>query len=149
MWATAWHSRVCHWFRTIARQTHRTPRSRTQTHRHRHRRTTEIAAIGIMSTHFSGNAADTKQYTAREAVTVRFGFTLRGPETLRPAQFSLISTLLLSKFRSPPQSALVKDPQQIADQQNHQHCSKPYACASTGPPTAVAVISAAHPENQH
>jgi hypothetical protein len=31
---------------------HRTPRSRTQTHGQRHRRTTEIAAIGIMSTHF-------------------------------------------------------------------------------------------------
>jgi putative transposase len=38
--------------RTIARQTDRAPRSRTQTHDLHHRRTTKIAAIGIMSTHF-------------------------------------------------------------------------------------------------
>jgi hypothetical protein len=38
--------------RTIARQTHRAPRSRAQTHGQCHRRSTEIAAIGIMSTHF-------------------------------------------------------------------------------------------------
>jgi hypothetical protein len=40
-----------------------------------------------------GDAAGATQYTALNELMYEFGFTLRGPETLRPAQFSLTSAL--------------------------------------------------------
>jgi hypothetical protein len=42
-----------------------------------------------------GNAAGATQYTALNELMYEFGFTLRGRETLRPAQFSLTSALPL------------------------------------------------------
>jgi hypothetical protein len=40
-----------------------------------------------------GDAADTMQYEALTRLMRDFGFIPRGPETLRPAQFSVTSTL--------------------------------------------------------
>jgi hypothetical protein len=46
-----------------------------------------------------GNAAGATQYTALNELMYEFGFTLRGRETLRPAQFSLTSALPLRGLR--------------------------------------------------
>jgi hypothetical protein len=48
-----------------------------------------------------------------------------------------------------PQTALSEKPKQIAQQQNHQHCAKPYACSPSGAPPAVTVISSAPGEYEH
>jgi hypothetical protein len=40
-----------------------------------------------------GDLAEAKQYVALDELMYEFGFTLRGSETLRPAQFSVISAL--------------------------------------------------------
>jgi hypothetical protein len=42
-----------------------------------------------------GDLAGAKQYMALNDLMYEFGFTLRGPETLRPAQFSVTSALPL------------------------------------------------------
>jgi hypothetical protein len=42
-----------------------------------------------------GDLAGAKQYLALNDLMYEFGFTLRGPETLRPAQFSVTSALPL------------------------------------------------------
>jgi hypothetical protein len=42
-----------------------------------------------------GDLAGAKQYMALNDLMYDFGFTLRGPETLRPAQFSVTSALPL------------------------------------------------------
>jgi hypothetical protein len=42
-----------------------------------------------------GDTAGAGQYTALNELMYELGFTLRGPETLRPAQFSLTSALPL------------------------------------------------------
>jgi hypothetical protein len=46
-----------------------------------------------------GEAAAAKQYLALNQLMNEFGFTLRGPETLRPAQFSQTSALPLRGLR--------------------------------------------------
>ena len=48
-----------------------------------------------------------------------------------------------------PQIALSEQSQQIAHQQDHKYCAKPYACASACTPPAVAVVSSAPAKNQH
>lgn len=58
------------------------------------------------------------------------------------------SQSLVSEARLSP-IALPEKPQQIAHQQNHKHCTKPYACTSTGAPPAVTVVSSAQAEHQH
>jgi hypothetical protein len=46
-----------------------------------------------------GEAAAAKHYLALNQLMYEFGFTLRGPETLRPAKFSLTSALPLRGLR--------------------------------------------------
>ena len=46
-----------------------------------------------------GELAGAKQYKALNDLMYGFGFTLRGPETLRPVQFSLTSGLPLGRIR--------------------------------------------------
>src|ERR1035437_4415267 len=49
----------------------------------------------------------------------------------------------------PTRLSLVKDSQEITDQQDKQDGAKADACASACAPPAVAVVSAAAAENQH
>jgi len=44
---------------------------------------------------------------------------------------------------------LPEDSKQIAHQQNHQHCAKPYAGTSAGAPSVVAVVASATAEDKH
>ncbi len=46
-----------------------------------------------------GDVAAARQYIALTDIMYEFGFTLRGPETLRPAQFSVISALPLGGLK--------------------------------------------------
>jgi hypothetical protein len=46
-----------------------------------------------------GDSAGTEQYTALNQLMCELGFTLRGSQALRPAQFSLTSALPLSWLR--------------------------------------------------
>ena len=46
-----------------------------------------------------GEAAGPMQYVALNQLMYEFGFTQRGPETLRPVQFSIISTLPLGAIK--------------------------------------------------
>jgi len=46
-----------------------------------------------------GDAAGAKQYIALNELMYEFGFTLRGPETMQPAQFSVTSALPLDGIR--------------------------------------------------
>ena len=46
-----------------------------------------------------GDAAGAKQYMALNYLMYEFGFALRSPETLQPAQFSVISALPLGGIR--------------------------------------------------
>jgi hypothetical protein len=46
-----------------------------------------------------GDAAGAKQYMALNGLMCEFGFSLRGPETLRPAQFSVASGLPLGGIK--------------------------------------------------
>jgi hypothetical protein len=46
-----------------------------------------------------GDAAEAMQYTVLNQLMHECGFTLRGSETLRPAQFSLTSALSLRRLR--------------------------------------------------
>jgi hypothetical protein len=48
-----------------------------------------------------------------------------------------------------PPIALSEHSQQIAHQQNDQHCTKSYACSPTCAPAAVAIVSSASAENEH
>jgi hypothetical protein len=46
-----------------------------------------------------GYLAEPEQYMALNGLMYELGFTVRGPETLRPAQFSMTSTLPLKGLR--------------------------------------------------
>ena len=46
-----------------------------------------------------GDAAGVKQYIVLNELMYEFGFTLRGPETLRPAQYSVTSALPLGGIK--------------------------------------------------
>ena len=46
-----------------------------------------------------GDAAEPMQYVALNQLMYEFGFTQRGPETLRPAQFSITSALPLGGIK--------------------------------------------------
>jgi hypothetical protein len=46
-----------------------------------------------------GDAAGPMQYVALNHLMYEFGFTQRGPETLRPAQFSITSALPLGGIK--------------------------------------------------
>jgi hypothetical protein len=48
-----------------------------------------------------------------------------------------------------PEFVLSENSQQIAHQQNDQHCTKPYACASARSPAAIAKVSSSASENEH
>jgi hypothetical protein len=75
----------------------------------------------------------------------RNGCTAHIPQ---PEQWFPLRRQSFSSEPSLQRIALSEQSQQVAHQQNHKHCAKPYACASAAAQPAVAVLSSAPAENQ-
>ena len=66
-----------------------------------------------------------------------------------PIRDSIVRQPSLINETDLPQNELSENSQHKAHQQNHKHCTKPYAGATAGAPPSVPVVSSAQTEYQH